>query len=96
MSQKVALDLTLYLDKEVEYVPWKAALDNLAYIEGRIIYKEVYTSFKVGPLIKVRKNTMAFLYTVRDRSLLKYRCTISETCAFETDFTKARPILIRR
>lgn len=43
----------MYLVKEVEYVPWKAALDNLAYIEARIIYKEVYTNFKVGHFLNM-------------------------------------------
>ncbi|XP_071098659.1 endoplasmic reticulum aminopeptidase 1-like isoform X1 [Haliotis cracherodii] len=63
VSQKIALDLTLYLVKEVEYVPWKAALDNLAYIESRIIYKEVYTNFKAYMLKLIMNRLTALQWT---------------------------------
>ncbi|KAL5020171.1 hypothetical protein ScPMuIL_003063 [Solemya velum] len=46
VQQKIALDLTEYLLHEDNYVPWRAALDNLAYIKFRLQNKPVYSKFK--------------------------------------------------
>ena len=47
LSYNVALDLTLYLDKEREYVPWHSALTALAYMDSMLYTSPAYASWKV-------------------------------------------------
>lgn len=42
-----ALLITNYLRKETEYLPWKAALDNLEYLDAMLRRTTAYDSFKV-------------------------------------------------
>lgn len=42
-----ALNLANYLRKETEYLPWKAALDSLEYLDGMLLRSSTYESFKV-------------------------------------------------
>ena len=43
-----ALDLTLYLTKEREYVPWNAVSDELDYIDGMLFKTAQYANWKVN------------------------------------------------
>ena len=43
----IALDLSRYLLKEKEYVPWDAALSWLHTLAGRLVFTSVYGRFQV-------------------------------------------------
>ncbi|XP_041355968.1 endoplasmic reticulum aminopeptidase 1-like isoform X1 [Gigantopelta aegis] len=57
LSLKTALDLTKYLEKETDYIPWRTAIDNLNFIEHLIYYKEIFSTYKkymlklINPLV---------------------------------------------
>lgn len=57
LEYKVALDLTSYLVKETEYVPWSVAIDNLLAIR-----KLVYRDPAVDLLRKYALKTIANVY----------------------------------
>lgn len=42
-----ALDVTKYLHHERDYVPWKAAINNLLYIDSMLIRTPNYDKMKV-------------------------------------------------
>ena len=42
-----AMDLTLYLRNEREYVPWNAVLDELSYIDNMLYNLPEFTNWKV-------------------------------------------------
>ncbi|XP_033121289.1 aminopeptidase N-like isoform X2 [Anneissia japonica] len=46
LNQVTALDLTRYLDKELEYVPWSVAMNTLGYIEKMLKISPAYGSFQ--------------------------------------------------
>jgi hypothetical protein len=48
VSYKTALDMSLYLDKEKDYVPWKAATSALAYIGARLSMTPNYGLYQVN------------------------------------------------
>ena len=48
LSQTIALDITLYLVKETEYVPWKVATSALRYLDVMLCKTGAYGSFQVG------------------------------------------------
>ena len=47
LPYSVALDLTLYLDKEREYVPWHSALTALTYMDSMLYSSAAYGGWKV-------------------------------------------------
>ena len=47
LDYTTALDVTRYLANELEYIPWKAALNALGYIDGMLIKTGNYDKFKV-------------------------------------------------
>ena len=47
VSYAQAMDLTLYLKNEREYVPWHAVLDELSYIDTMLYNLPEYTNWKV-------------------------------------------------
>ena len=47
LDLSVALDLSQYLLREKEYVPWDAALSWLHTLAGRLAFTSVYGSFQV-------------------------------------------------
>ena len=51
MNQTKALDMTAYLQKEKEYVPWSSALSSLSYIgsmlQGSKDYPNAYKDYEV-------------------------------------------------
>ena len=47
LSYEIALDVNSYLANEVEYVPWKSALNNLGYIKNLLSRTSAYGAFKV-------------------------------------------------
>lgn len=46
VPQTLALDMTMYLRKEEDYLPWSAALDCLNYIGKRLQSKPIYDKLK--------------------------------------------------
>ena len=48
MTYETALDMSLYLDKETDYVPWSAGLSGLAYIGARLSMTPYYGLFQVS------------------------------------------------
>ncbi|XP_053898785.1 aminopeptidase N [Malaclemys terrapin pileata] len=57
ISITLALNTTTYLDKEREYLPWSAALDNLGYFRLMFDRSEVY-----GPMQKYIRNQVTPLF----------------------------------
>jgi aminopeptidase N len=43
----VALDLTMYIEHDTDYVPWVAALNALSFLDRRLTNNEGYDNFKV-------------------------------------------------
>ena len=56
LEEHFALDLTLYMVNEKNYLPWRSCLDNFAYIESRIETKPVYSHYKVKYFLKQFSN----------------------------------------
>ena len=47
ITYKAALDLTLYMNNEKEYVPWRSVLDELNYIDIMLYNNAQYGDWKV-------------------------------------------------
>ena len=47
ITYKAALDLTLYMNNEKEYVPWRSVLDELNYIDIMLYNNVQYGDWKV-------------------------------------------------
>lgn len=47
LDYAVALEVTTYLNHERNYVPWKAAISNLLYIDSMLIRTPDYDKMKV-------------------------------------------------
>ena len=47
LKYELALDVTSYLNKETEYIPWSAALTGLRYLEEMLKRSAAYGNFKV-------------------------------------------------
>lgn len=47
LDYDTAMGVTSYLEKELEYIPWKAALNALSYIDTMLVRTSVYANFKV-------------------------------------------------
>jgi len=46
LDYQIALGVTSYLAKETEYIPWKAALNGIAYLKSMLNRSPVYGDFK--------------------------------------------------
>ena len=53
ISQVTALNLTAYLDKEIEYLPWEATLTVMAYIRDMFSRYPGYGPLEVSIMGKV-------------------------------------------
>lgn len=60
VSYKAALDLTHFLEREKEYVPWRAVLTEMDYIDIMLYETEPWTEWRVK-LISTRQNSSSFL-----------------------------------
>ena len=47
IDQILALEMTTYLQNEIEFLPWDSAINNLAYIEGMLSKTGLYGLFEV-------------------------------------------------
>jgi aminopeptidase N len=47
LSYSLALELTLYLEHDNDYIPWAAALNALSFLDRRLTNNEGYDYFKV-------------------------------------------------
>ena len=47
LPYSLALDLTLYLEQEKDYIPWAAALNALSFLDRRLTNNEGHDDFKV-------------------------------------------------
>jgi aminopeptidase N len=47
LSYSLALDLTLYLEHDKDYIPWAAALNALSFLDRRLTNNEGYDDFQV-------------------------------------------------
>ena len=47
LEYELALDITSYLHKETEYVPWSAALSGLQYLDDMLTRTAAYGNYKV-------------------------------------------------
>lgn len=47
LDYTIALDVTKYLSHETDYVPWKAAINNLLYLDSMLILTPDYDKMKV-------------------------------------------------
>jgi len=46
LTYSVALDLTVYLEHDTDYIPWAAALNALSFLDRRLTNNEGYDNFK--------------------------------------------------
>jgi len=46
LPYSVALDLTMYLERDADYIPWAAALNALSFLDRRLTNNEGYADFK--------------------------------------------------
>ncbi|XP_021941452.1 aminopeptidase N [Zootermopsis nevadensis] len=75
LDYATALDVTRYLANELEYLPWKAALNALAYIDSMLIKTGNYDKFKIyllGLLENLYKHT-GFTDNPNDPQLTVYK-----------------------
>jgi hypothetical protein len=47
LPYSIALDLTMYLERDVDYIPWAAALNALSFLDRRLTNNEGYDDFMV-------------------------------------------------
>jgi len=47
LNYSIALDITTYLERETEYIPWTSYFRALTFLNIRLNGTEVYDSFKV-------------------------------------------------
>jgi aminopeptidase N len=47
LPYSMALDLTMYLEHDTDYIPWAAALNALSFLDRRLTNNEGYDNFKV-------------------------------------------------
>ena len=47
LSYEIALGVTSYLEKETEYIPWKAALNGMGYLKNMLKRSPAYGDYKV-------------------------------------------------
>jgi aminopeptidase N len=47
LNYSTALNLTEYLEKEVDYIPWYSALSAFSFLNLRLTGTEIYPAFKV-------------------------------------------------
>lgn len=52
LDYDVALNLTLYLDSEEQYVPWDAAYENLMWLSDMLRYQPAYGNWRVRLITK--------------------------------------------
>ncbi|XP_053128379.1 aminopeptidase N [Hemicordylus capensis] len=90
ISTLLALNTTLYLDQEREYLPWDAALSNLGYFKLMFDRSEVYGPMKkyvrkqVRPLFEYFKNLTANWNTIPAGLMEQYNeiQAISTACSY--------------
>lgn len=52
LNYETVLDGTKYLERETSYLPFKAALNSLAYLNKRLTGYKEHSLFKVGQLLR--------------------------------------------
>ena len=50
IDQLFSLQLIRYMEKEMDYVPWSSALNNIAYIRNMLGKSQVFGSFQVSQI----------------------------------------------
>ncbi len=55
LDVRYALNATVYLKKEQEYLPWMTALDNLRFMDNILQGSVEYTLFQVPPTFKIQR-----------------------------------------
>lgn len=53
MNISLALSSLDYLDKETEFVPWYAALNEIGYIRNMLLTKAIFGKFEVCNLLRI-------------------------------------------
>lgn len=53
MNISLALSSLVYLDKETEFVPWYAALNEIGYIRNMLLTKAIFGKFEVCNLLRI-------------------------------------------
>lgn len=48
IDYRIAMNVTKYLIHEVDYVPWKSAIDTLSFIDNMMMTEAEYYKFKVN------------------------------------------------
>ncbi|KAL4228484.1 Endoplasmic reticulum aminopeptidase 1 [Mactra antiquata] len=64
-----ALDLSVYIVNEEDYIPWQTLLDNMKFIESRIEDKPVYTNYRLY-MLKLMKNLLSKVVWTDSGSML--------------------------
>lgn len=70
LEYKVAMDMTEYLIKEKEYVPWSVAIDNLLSIR-ELVYREPIEQFRIYALKMIDNIYRELGWEVQEQEHLK-------------------------
>jgi len=92
IDYEIALNLTQYLEKEEEYVPWSTATRVLGYIDSMLIRTEIYGSWRKFMLKLVQNQYMRINFANPATTLstdyvteLKQRLFIAQACSFDLE-----------
>lgn len=72
LNYSIALNLTKYLSKEMEYVPWSVAISRLINIRNRLYNTDKYYEFLVFARQLLANVYQKISWTVGDNHLEKY------------------------
>ena len=87
MKYELALDVTSYLHKEGEYIPWEAALSGLQYVDAMLKQTMAYSEFRrymrtlIDPLYK--KIGYQIRPTDKQLDIFLRKLTVKWACKFD-------------
>jgi len=87
LSYDIAMDVTSYLGKETEYVPWRTAINNLGYLQTMLIRTPAYGSFKkyMLKMLEPLYQSVGFTDSTSDDHLTQHkrRTALQKACDLE-------------
>ncbi|XP_053386790.1 endoplasmic reticulum aminopeptidase 1-like [Mercenaria mercenaria] len=89
LNYSIALDLSLYMVNEEDYIPWQTLIDNWKFIEHRIEDKPVYSRFKNVQLKLMKKQIEKMTWEDEGSMLDKYLRTAILNLAVSLEHEKS-------
>jgi aminopeptidase N len=81
LDYDIALDLSLYMVNEEDYIPWQTLVDNWKYIEHRLENLPIYTNFRNVQLKLIKKQVIFFSFKNFDvEKCLGVYCSMKWCC----------------